>query len=153
MKTNHPSLLNHLLLTATQAVRRFFAAGPEGLAGARADVLFFRPEQNFQAAPDRTECFLIDALIQPAQPDATWHPSDLTLLPPEVETGEAPCRVLETEVLEARRFQSATDRTCVGARRVRLRVAVRPGVKQLRFRHRGADLGQIILSERALLAA
>gem|GEM_PF-4401807 len=153
MKTNHPSLLNHLLLTATQAVRRFFTAGPEGLAGARADVLFFRSEQNFHAVPDRAECFLIDALIQPAQPDATWQPGDLTLFPFEVENGESPCRVLETEVLEARRFQSANDRTCVGARRVRLRVAIRPGVTQLHFRHRDADFGQIMLPEPALLAA
>ena len=153
MKTNRPSLLANLLLTATQTARRFFAAGPQGLAGAQANVLFFQPEQNFAATERSDECFVIDALIQPATPDAEWQPGDLILLSPEAVETDTPCRMLGAEVLEARRFQDAADRTCVGPRRVRLRVAVRPGVTQLCFRHRDTQLGMIVLPEAPLLAA
>ena len=144
MKTNHPSLITGLLLSATHSVRRLFTTSREGLAGAHADILFFRPEQSSVTDDEREACFLLDALIHPAAPDVAWQPGNLSLFPSE-GGGAGLCRLLDAEVLESRRFQTADDRTCIGTRRVRLRVAVRPGLKRLCFRHRDTLFGSVVL--------
>ncbi len=153
MKTTQPTLLSHLLLSATQAMREMFRPRQAALHGARASVLCFRPAHRYNAEGKLEHQFLVDALIEPAGEDRAWTPGELTMLPPEAaatliernEHADDLCAVLTAEIVENRRFVPAGDRTVRGTRRIRLRVAVRDGLAHLCFRHRDAVFGEVLL--------
>ncbi len=154
MKTSFLSTLRHWL-TGSRPVPH----APAALREAGVQVLSLQCEDADSASDGLASRFLVDAVIEPAAPDAAWQLDELTFLPPQAaelaERGEpAPdlCQVLAAQIMENGHFQPVVERSCIGSCRVRLRVHVRHGLRLLRFRYRDALFGQVLLPAKQLQA-
>lgn len=147
MKARHPSLLTHLLLSASHSLRRMLGGAPAELHGARAQILRCAAVPGDDAAGGGGARLILEALIHPASPLTSWQPGALAVLSARDSTDSARdvCRVERAEVLENRRFRPAAHRVCKGARRVRLSLRVRPGLEQVCFGHGTASFGSFAL--------
>jgi hypothetical protein len=136
-----------LLADLCQGVRDVFSPRSTTLYGARASVLACEPVPGESDDAETGKRFLLDALIRPAQTGDAWAPEELALLSSGGWNGENRPRVLNTRLIDNRRFVSAAGRTIRGVARIRLEVAVDHPRTPLRFVHRDAVFGEISLPE------
>jgi hypothetical protein len=83
--------------------------------------------------------YAIDATITPADPNAQWDPTNLTLVPAdyvpedEVEISEQMCPLHSADIFVNGRFQPAPEQEVRGPQRLRMLFAVHDGLRAVKF--------------------
>ena len=83
--------------------------------------------------------YAIDATITPADPNAKWDPTGLTLVPAdyvpddEVEISEKICPLHSADIFVNGRFQAAAEQEVRGPQRLRMLFAVHDGLRAAKF--------------------
>jgi hypothetical protein len=83
--------------------------------------------------------YAIDVTITPADPNAAWDPTALTLVPAdyvpddEVEVSEKMCPLHSADILVNGRWVPAPEKDVRGPQRLRLRFAVHDGLRAAKF--------------------
>lgn len=134
-----------------QAFTALFMMKGSPLRGARVDVHSLTPVPSPPDEPWRH--YDLETTVRPTGWGIgfrLWQPGELRMEEPGgawADGGDA-CRVLSVEVFDGREY-GADGMRYRGARRLRLRLAVRPGVRRLAFRYYTEQFGDVVLPEPA----
>jgi hypothetical protein len=113
------------------------AASPYGIH--EDDEEFVEGVDNEPWDDDGVNYYAIDATIAPADPNAKWDPTALSLVPAdyipddEVEISEKICPMHSADIFVNGRFQPAPEREVRGPQRLRMLFAVHEGLRAVKF--------------------
>lgn len=138
-----------------------FRAKGAVLRGATARVNSVTPTGDTEITGARAR-YQLDVTITPLNPTGNftcWEPGELSLIKPETKvdvdnaSGDDACQIESVEVEQDGQFQADEGMKFPGPQRVKLNIAVAPGVNALKFQYYFEEFGEVLLPPRMVKAA